>query len=41
MCECEGGEEREIERKGKRGFSLLSKIYKNQAIDFCQSEKKN
>ena len=32
------GKERERE-KGKRGFSLLSKIYGNQAVDFHMSKR--
>ena len=44
--EREGGEKREKERgerekKGKRGFSLISKIYRNRAVVFRRSEKKS
>ena len=39
MSEQEGGEERE--RKGKMGFLLISKIYRNRAVGFCRSEKKS
>ena len=35
------GEEKETERNGKMGFSLLSKIYGNRAVDFCLSKKKS
>ena len=34
-------EKREKERKGKRGFSLFSKIYKNRAVGFHRSKKKS
>ena len=32
---------RDRERKGKRGFSLLSKIYGNRAVGFRRSKKKS
>ena len=34
-------EKSERERKGKRGFSLLSKIYENRAVGFRRSGKKS